>query len=234
MADSIDSNLRKFFAGGAIAKHLRVKTPTALATAGATDIELGTLETATTTSADEASVRLRTAKGTAKMIASGAVSVNAAVYGAAGGKVSATTNANPIGIALSQATGDGDVIEVMRGTVPAQSLFGAGEDHTAGDTLTTAESGSMHTNVGAGGAIELELPAATVGLEFYFYVIDSENLQIQPASGESIALPSDGVQGTADKYLVASSAGEWLHLFCQTAGEWEAVAWGGTWTAEAP
>lgn len=227
----VDANLRQFTAGGAVAVHLRVKTPTAIAAAGALDVELGTLESATTTSADVASVRLRSASGTVQMIASGAIGVGSNVYGAAGGKITATINTNPIGIALQQATADGDVIEVMRAALP-QIAFGLGEDHTAGDTLTVAESGSLHTNTGASGEIVLVLPPATVGLHYYFTVFAVQEIRIDPDGSETIALPSTGAQGAAGKYLTANAATEFIHLFCMTAGEWDVVDFSGTWTAE--
>ena len=44
----------------------------------------------------------------------GAIAQFANVYGAAGGKISATVNANFIGIALVSASGDGSVVEVLR------------------------------------------------------------------------------------------------------------------------
>lgn len=231
MSQYVETACKSFPAGGAVAIHLRVKTPTALAAAGATDIDIGTIEQAALASGDECAVRLRSAQGTCKMVASGAITAGANIYGAASGKVSATINTNPIGVALETVTADGDVVEVMRTPLP-QIAFPAGEDHAAGDTLTVAESGTLHTNVGASGAIVLVLPAATVGLHYRFYVVAVQELRIDPDGTETIALPSTGVQGAAGKYLTANAAGEWVHLFCMTAGEWEAVAYGGIWTAE--
>lgn len=107
------------------------------------------------------------------------------------------------------------------------------EAHATGDTLTAAESGSVHTNLGASGAIAIVLPAAVVGLEFFFRVAVAQQLQIDPNGSETISLPSNGVPGAAGKYLVADAIGETVHLMCCTAGSWSVMGFTGTWTAEA-
>lgn len=107
------------------------------------------------------------------------------------------------------------------------------EAHTADDTLTAAESGSVHTNTGAAGAIALTLPAATVGLRFRFYVGAAQELRINPDGTETISLPSTGVAGAAGKYLTANAVGETVELACCQAGTWAVFGFTGTWTAEA-
>lgn len=106
------------------------------------------------------------------------------------------------------------------------------EAHTAGDTLTVAESGSVHTSVGASGTVTLVLPAAVVGLEYFFRVGAAFALRIDPNGTETIALPSTGVQGAAGKYLEADADGETVHLLCSKAGQWSVMGYTGTWTAE--
>lgn len=106
------------------------------------------------------------------------------------------------------------------------------EAHTADDTLTGAESGSCHTNTGAGGTVVLTLPAAVVGLEFYFGVGAAQELRLDPDGTETISLPSTGVAGAAGKYLVADAVGETVHLMCVIAGTWAVMGYTGTWTAE--
>lgn len=106
------------------------------------------------------------------------------------------------------------------------------EAHTAGDTLTTAESGTVHTNAGASGAVTLVLPAAAVGLEYFFGVRAAQELRIDPNGTETISLPSTGVPGAAGKYLTADAIGETVHLVCVAAGTWAVMGYTGTWTAE--
>ena len=99
-------------AAGAIAQFLRVKTPGALVVATASDVELGTMEFPAT-AAGPATVRLRNAEGTAKMVANGAISLGAIVYAAAAGKVSASGTV-VVGQAMHATTADNDVVEVLR------------------------------------------------------------------------------------------------------------------------
>lgn len=120
----------------------------------------------------------------------------------------------------------------MSQTLLARGLMDA-EAHTAGDTLTTEENGTGHTNGGAAGVITIVLPAATPGLHFLFRVSAAFNLQIDPNGTETISLPSTGVPGAAGKYLGADAVGETVHLMCFTAGSWSVIGYTGTWTAEA-
>lgn len=112
MSQFFDTSTRPDVAASAIAQHLRVKTSGALALAGAADVELGTMEVACT-AAGPTTVRLRTAKGTCKMVASAAITAGVTVYAAANGKI-ASSGTVTIGTALEAATADGDVIEVLR------------------------------------------------------------------------------------------------------------------------
>lgn len=107
------------------------------------------------------------------------------------------------------------------------------EDHTAGDTLTAAESGTAHTNKGAGAAIVLALPVSTKGMRFTFSVGAAQELRIDPNGTEKVSLPSTGVPGAAGKYLTADAIGETISLVCFEAGIWGCVGYAGTWTAEA-
>jgi hypothetical protein len=109
--------------------------------------------------------------------------------------------------------------------------FGSVEAHTADDTLTAAESGTTHTNAGAGGAIALTLPPATVGLNYNFVVRATQELRIDPDGTETISLPSSGAVQAAGAYLTANAIGEQVTIFCDTAGTWAVRSYNGTWTA---
>ncbi len=117
-----------------------------------------------------------------------------------------------------------------------QSLNGRGvlglEHHTAAATLTAAENGTIHTNKGATGTFALTLPAATAGLHFYFYIGAAQILQIEPAAGEFISLPSTGVAEAADDYIAADAIGETVHLMCCETGKWAVMGFTGTWTGQ--
>lgn len=105
------------------------------------------------------------------------------------------------------------------------------EAHTADDTLTTDEVGTIHTNTGASGEVILTLPAATVGLRFAFALGAAQNLVIEPNGTNTISLPSSGVPGAAGVNLVANAIGETVELVCCVAGNWNVMGFTGTWAA---
>lgn len=102
----------------------------------------------------------------------------------------------------------------------------------AGAVLTAAHSGNIYTNAGASSAGSWDLPAATVGLYYSFYVVAAQELRINPNGSETIGLPSSGVQQAAGKYITADAAGEYLDIVCITAGQWETLNYRGTWGVE--
>lgn len=104
------------------------------------------------------------------------------------------------------------------------------EAHTANDTLTIAESGSVHTNLGATGTVTLTLPAsAPAGTEFTFAVQAAQELRVDPGT----ATIRDDSGQTADKYKVADAIGECLKIIADSNGDWATIAKSGTWTEEA-
>ena len=114
--------------------------------------------------------------------------------------------------------------------------YGAGglkktvEAHTADDTLTAAESGSVHSNLGATATLTLTLPAsAPEGTIFSFAVQAAQQLRIDPGTA---AIRDDSGQ-TADKYKSASTIGASLTVVADETGDWATIAKNGTWTEEA-
>jgi hypothetical protein len=103
------------------------------------------------------------------------------------------------------------------------------EAHTGNDTLTAAESGSVHTNLGATGIVTLALPAsALAGTVFTFAVQAAQQLRIEPGA----ATIRDDSGQTAGKYKVADAIGESLTLIADSNGNWVTLAKNGTWTEE--
>jgi hypothetical protein len=103
------------------------------------------------------------------------------------------------------------------------------EAHTADDTLTVAESGSVHTNLGATTLVTLTLPAAApAGSEFTFAVQAVQELRVEPGTA---AIRDDSGQ-TAGAYKSASAIGASLTLVADSNGNWATVAKNGTWTQE--
>jgi hypothetical protein len=104
------------------------------------------------------------------------------------------------------------------------------EAHTGDDTLTTAESGSVHSNLGATSTVTLTLPAsAPAGTVFSFAVQAAQHLCVDPGT----ATIRDDSGQTADKYKKASTIGAALTLVADANGNWVTIAKNGTWAEEA-
>jgi hypothetical protein len=104
------------------------------------------------------------------------------------------------------------------------------EAHTSDDALVAAESGSVHTNLGATGTVKLTLPgSAAAGTVFTFAVQAAQELQVDPGTA---AIRDDSGQ-TADKYKSASAIGACLCLAADSNGDWVTIAKNGTWSEEA-
>ncbi len=126
MSQFIDGPTKTFTAGAAIVPNLRVKlTAGKLAAAGSTDHEIGTLLAETFADLDIGTVRLRTAAGTTKMVASEAITLGDPVYAASGGKVAASGTVL-IGVALEAAGANNDTIEVLRRQETSDSAAAGG------------------------------------------------------------------------------------------------------------
>jgi hypothetical protein len=142
-------------------------------------------------------------------------------------------------IRLAVVSTSGGDIESITDARPAHNFvapYGAGgvkrtiEAHTSDDTLTLAESGSVHSNFGATGTVTLALPAsAPAGTVFTFAVQAAQELRIDPGTA---AIRDDSGQ-TADKYKSADAIGECLSLVADSNGDWVTIAKNGTWTEEA-
>jgi hypothetical protein len=102
--------------------------------------------------------------------------------------------------------------------------------HTANDTLTADESGTVHTNLGASTTVTLTLPTpASPGTVFSFAVQATQQLRIDPGTA---AIRDDSGQ-MADKYKSAGTIGAALTIISDSAGNWATIAKNGTWSEEA-
>lgn len=135
------------------------------------------------------------------------------------------------------ATSGGDICSISdcRGghsiTVPygAGGIYKSIEAHTSNDTLGPAESGSVHTNLGAAGVVTFTLPASSPqGVTFTFAVQTALELRVDPGAA---AIRDDSGQAP-DKYRSASAIGASLTLVADANGDWATIARNGTWTQE--
>jgi hypothetical protein len=141
--------------------------------------------------------------------------VRLAVVGTAGGDITSI---------MDSRTGHNVVVPYAAGGI-RKSV----EAHTSNDVLTAAESGSVHTNLGAGAVVTLTLPAAaTPGTVFTFAVQSAHELRVSPGAA---AIRDDSGQ-TAGKYKSAGAIGAGLTLVADANGDWATIAKNGTWTQE--
>jgi len=136
---------------------------------------------------------------------------------------------------VSTSNGDIDSITDCRAGHNFVIPYGSGgisraiEAHTTDDTLTCAESGSVHTNSGSTGMVTLTLPSsAPQGTVFTFAVQAVQELRVDPGTA---AIRDDSGQ-TAGKYKSANSTGACISVIADASGDWVTVAKNGTWTEE--
>ena len=104
--------------------------------------------------------------------------------------------------------------------------------HTAAFTLSLRQTGSVHTNLGAAGAILCTLPQnADKGVHFDFCVMAAQELQITPGAAGAIYI--NGAKQTDNKHITANDEAESVRLICDGNGDWIAFAPVGTWGVEA-
>jgi hypothetical protein len=117
MSQQIDGNFKQFPASAAIAQYARVALASdgTIATAGLTAKEIGIAQNAAFAAGDLVTVKLRSAAGTQKGIAAGAIVCGAQISTQASGKIddAATATGFPIGQALETAGANNDVIEFL-------------------------------------------------------------------------------------------------------------------------
>lgn len=101
-----------------------------------------------------------------------------------------------------------------------------------GGSVNAAMAGSIVSNFASSTTATFNLPAALAGMEYYFYVLAAVELRINPDGTETIGLPSSGVQQAGGKYIVADAIGEYVHIICAKAGQWETLDYRGTWGVE--
>jgi len=179
-------------------------------------------------SGDPVGVRFVNAPGTFKLVAAGAITRGAQIFSAAAGKVSATQEGMPRGIALEAAAADGDVIECA---MMQRSALMPVINKTADASIVEAESGCVFSNLGASGTITLSLPTGVAaGTHFYFVVSAAQRIQIDP--GASDAIYAAGAKQADGKYYWADDEAESILLVANSANDWYALFEKGTWTIE--
>jgi hypothetical protein len=114
MAQEVEGNVKTFIAGGTVAIHRRVKVQAdgTVVHSGAAEAWIGTTLNAATTGLPVA-VKLLTATGTHKMVATTAFACGADLYPTADGMVDDVGTGDVVGTALEAATALNDIVEVL-------------------------------------------------------------------------------------------------------------------------
>jgi len=181
--------VKAFKAAEALAAFRRVKLDSSadIVYADARDDCIGSTEAAVA-DATNGNVRLKSASGTRKITASGAISIGDKIYGADDGKVTATPNGIAFGIALEAATADDDVIEV--------TLDVEGEVFRSEVTLTAAQIKLLATTqqelVAAPGADKV---IQVLGIQMILNY--GSNVLAEPSAPDDLEVVYDAAGGTS-------------------------------------
>jgi hypothetical protein len=194
MSQFVDGNTKAFIAGEAIAVNRRVAVDSAgkVLLAGATSVATGVAITPAFADGEEITVSLRTASGTQKMVASGAITRGAAVNGAAAGKVAGSGSVF-VGTALEAATTDNDVIEVLPGP-NTDILANSGVVQNVRVRVTTAQVNAGHTLLPA-------VPGRS------YRLVDASMISVGGAAGGATAVRIVGTQSASAVALVSTTVG---------------------------
>lgn len=218
MAEMNVSGCKTFEADEAIAQYRRVKMDAdgKVTYADATDASDGVSDRESFAAGEKIAVMLKSAPGTRKMTAAGAITAGDAVYGAADGKV-ATDGFVLEGKAIDAATADGDIIEVMPLSSPASVDTVASAGSAQGDAA--ALTGLVNVVSGGDDTKGVILPAATAAGPGPIYVLNSGSagLKIYPATSDKI---NNGSANAAITILentlavfVATAADNWAAMY---------------------
>lgn len=181
----LNEGIRTFTANGAITAKQRVKltaasttSPVQVEVAGAGEQHIGIAEYGAASGAVVA-VRLRTSPGTHEAIAREALAVGATLYGAATGGVKDTSDGTAIGIALEEATANGDIIEII--------------DFTIISTLASAISIADALSIITGVTVEAALAEIMTGIKTAQYTIAPTAMTLE--DGTALTKFADGATG---------------------------------------
>lgn len=186
MSQYTEASVHEFTANAALGQFLRVYVGSngKVALAGVNDFGVGTVENPSTAADEKIGVRINSAVGSRKCVASGAITVGDPVFCGASGKVS-STGAVRYGIALEAATADNDVIEVL---VSGDT----GGVHHVRSRFTIAE-------VNAGATILPAIPGRA------YRVCDMALISVGGAAGAVTTVDILGTQSTSSVKLLAGA-----------------------------
>lgn len=196
----IESPFKTFTSGEALAEKRRVKiSGSTVVYADAGETGIGVTEFAVLNDED-VTIRLDNAGGTMEMTAAGIIAAGAVFYAAADGKISTTQNGEQIGTAITAATDDGDIIEVMPKHVGTEASVDSARSRAATAMPTEAIWGNfnlveMRRNPFAGSLLERD----------FTHGENEPSEQFADATGEVRCFPGDAGEGELTLYTNADN-----------------------------
>ena len=113
----------------------------------------------------------------------------------------------------------------------ADTVVNSGTNSPIAITAAQALAGITVTNLGATGAVEFDLPAATLGMKVRAVVAVAQNLALDPNGTEKIFNGSLADTGAGIPCL-ANAVGENAVFECLVAGQWNVTSSVGIWDGD--
>lgn len=113
----------------------------------------------------------------------------------------------------------------------SQTVVIDGSDAVTRDVLASENGTTFTTLAGSDSIVTFNLPAATLGLRYTFYVGAAVALVVNPTDTNTVT-GTTGTAGAAGKNISADAAGEFIEIQCFVAGAWVVTNSRGTWTVE--
>jgi hypothetical protein len=101
---------------------------------------------------------------------------------------------------------------------------------TANYTILNTDSGKQFNNDGAGGAVNLTLPAAVVGLNYAAAVVAAQYLRLTAGGVDQIYWGDD--VSAAGGYVRHNAPGAFVSLICHASGFWHISSIVGSWSLD--
>lgn len=181
-------------------------------------------EEANNTAGTDAAMRVRVfTQGDFAHVLTGATvaSVGRPVYASADDTLSFAPGGNTFVGYVQDVVAANDIILRLDTTAPVG--VAPIQHHTAGFTLSASHSGTVHTNLGAGGVVTVTLPAnPPTGTEYRFVCMADQELRLAPGAGNGIYIK--GAKQADNKYVSITDIADFVHLIADGNGDWVAVA----------
>ena len=105
--------------------------------------------------------------------------------------------------------------------------------HTSNYNLSEGESGTLHSNRGAGSAVTIFLPEnASMGVYYTFSVVVAQELRVDPGDSANLLMRKNGQDNYPGEYWYADAIGESILFVSNGFNEWYPIQRYGVWSHE--